>query len=205
MSPQPSTLRLRRQSLPGPPAPSQPTRPPSPSPQRKQARPSNARLDGEGFSPCLTPKAYTNLSDGPHTFEVRATDSVGNTDPTPATRTFTVDTTPPAGKPKLASPKIKPRSKKVRRGRKVIFKVKVRNTGNAAAKKLKVCVRGPKKLVKVPKCRRLGTLAAGKSKTVKFKVKVKKRARKGKKAKLTFTVYAKGAKKKSGKATLKIR
>jgi hypothetical protein len=40
---------------------------------------------------------------------------------------------------------------------------------------------------------------------VKFKVKVKNRAKKGKRAKITFTAYAKGAEKKSGKATLKIR
>jgi CSLREA domain-containing protein len=35
---------------------------------------------------------YTGLADGPHTFSVRATDIAGNVDPTPATRTFTVDT-----------------------------------------------------------------------------------------------------------------
>ena len=121
------------------------------------------------------------------------------------TAEFTADPPPPAGKPKLANLKIKPKSKKVRRGKKVTFKVKVKNTGNATAKKLKVCAKGPKKLVKVPKCRKPGKLAAGKSKTVKFKVKVKKRAKKGKKAKITFTAYAKGAKKKSGKATVKIR
>ena len=129
---------------------------------------------------------------------------------TTVTAEFTADPTPPdppppAGKPKLANLKIKPKSKKVRRGKKVTFKVKVKNTGDATAKKLKVCVKGPKKLVKVPKCRKPGKLAAGRSKTVKFKVKVKKRAKKGKKAKLTFTAYAKGAKKKSGKATVKIR
>jgi len=109
------------------------------------------------------------------------------------------------GRPKLANLKIKPKSKKVRRGRKATFKVKVRNTGEATAKKLKLCVKGPKKLVKVPKCRKPGNLAPGKSKTVKFKVKVKNRAKKGRKAKITFTAYAKGAKKKSGKATVKVR
>ena len=119
----------------------------------------------------------------------------------------------PAGKPRLANLKIKPKSKKVRRGKKVTFKVKVRNTGNATAKELKVCGKGPrklvkegpKKLVKVPKCRKPGKLAAGKAKTVKFKVKVKNSAKKGQKAKITFTATATGAKKKSGKATVKIR
>ena len=110
------------------------------------------------------------------------------------------------GKPKLAKPKIKPKSKKVRRGKKVTFRVKVKNTGNATAKKLKLCAKGPKKLVKaLKKCRKPGKLAPGKSKTLKFKVKVKNRAKKGKKAKITFTAYAKGAKKKSAKATVKVR
>ena len=112
---------------------------------------------------------------------------------------------PPVGKPKLANLQIKPKSKEVRRGRKVTFKVKVKNTGKATAKKLKLCAKGPKKLVKVPKCRKPGKLAAGRSKTVKFKVKVKNRAKKGKRAKVTFTAYAKGAEKKSGKATVKVR
>ncbi|MGH2752793.1 MAG: Ig-like domain repeat protein [Actinomycetota bacterium] len=54
-------------------------------------------LDGLPFSPgvCTSPQSYTGLNDGPHTFSVAATDSVGNTDPSPATRSFTVDTTAP--------------------------------------------------------------------------------------------------------------
>ncbi len=108
------------------------------------------------------------------------------------------------GKPKLGNLKITPKSKKVKRGRKATFKVKVKNTGDGTATKLKVCAKGPKKLVKVPKCVKPGNLAAGKSKTVKLKVTVKKGAKKGKKAKVTFTATATGAKKKSGKATVKV-
>jgi predicted phage tail protein len=38
---------------------------------------------------------YTDLAEGSYTFEVRAIDPAGNVDPTPATRSFTIDTTAP--------------------------------------------------------------------------------------------------------------
>jgi hypothetical protein len=51
------------------------------------------RLDGSPFAGCTSPQSYSGLADGSHTFEVRArtTDEV---DPTPASRTWTVDTRP---------------------------------------------------------------------------------------------------------------
>ncbi len=49
------------------------------------------RLDSAGWAACTSPKAYTGLADGPHTFEVRAL--AGTTaDPTPASRTWTINT-----------------------------------------------------------------------------------------------------------------
>ena len=55
------------------------------------------RLDTEpAFTPCPpSGMTYTGLADGSHLFEVRAVDPSGNADPTPATRTWTVDATPP--------------------------------------------------------------------------------------------------------------
>jgi hypothetical protein len=54
-------------------------------------------LDTGGFSVCTSPKTYTGLSPGGHTFQVKATDAAGNTDLTPALRTWGVlDQTKPS-------------------------------------------------------------------------------------------------------------
>ena len=54
------------------------------------------RIDGEAFRPCSGPGAKDTpasaLGDGAHTFQVRAVDKAGNTDATPASAAFTVDT-----------------------------------------------------------------------------------------------------------------
>jgi large repetitive protein len=52
-------------------------------------------VDGAGFTSCTNPDVLDPLTDGAHTFEVQATDVAGNTDASPASRTFTVDTIAP--------------------------------------------------------------------------------------------------------------
>ncbi|MEO5888074.1 MAG: ExeM/NucH family extracellular endonuclease, partial [Anaerolineales bacterium] len=54
------------------------------------------KLDGGSFSTCTSPQNYTSLSDGSHTFQVRAIDGAGNVDPTPASFTWTIDATAPS-------------------------------------------------------------------------------------------------------------
>ena len=52
------------------------------------------RLEQGGFAPCTSPKTYTGLADGGHTFTVRTTDPAGNTSPEVA-HPWTVDTVAP--------------------------------------------------------------------------------------------------------------
>jgi hypothetical protein len=53
----------------------------------------DCNLDGQGFLPCESPQDYEALAQGPHTFDVRATDRAGNTDATPATYSWRVGET----------------------------------------------------------------------------------------------------------------
>jgi hypothetical protein len=53
------------------------------------------KLDGGAWGPCTDPQQYTGLAEGTHVFRVKATDAFGNADQTPASRTWTIDTTGP--------------------------------------------------------------------------------------------------------------
>jgi hypothetical protein len=56
------------------------------------------QLDGQPVeTSCVSPRTYTTLAEGLHTFKVWARDGAGNEDPSPATRSWTVvDTAPPS-------------------------------------------------------------------------------------------------------------
>ncbi len=83
--------------------------------------------DGEGFSLCSSPKSYANLSEGPHTFMVRAATAAG-ADPTPATRSWTVD----AVKPKITA--LRPAPGSSTRSRTVGIQATVGDSPNNPAK-----------------------------------------------------------------------
>lgn len=53
------------------------------------------KLDAGAFASCTTPKAYSGLAVGVHTFEVKAKDAAGNEDATPAARTWEIVAPPP--------------------------------------------------------------------------------------------------------------
>jgi hypothetical protein len=60
------------------------------------------QLDGGGFAPCISGVAYSALSDGLHTFQVKAVDALMN-ESDPTSYTWTVDTKPPPP-PVIAGP-----------------------------------------------------------------------------------------------------
>jgi Tol biopolymer transport system component len=49
------------------------------------------RIDGASFVACTSPYRTNSLGNGPHEFDVRATDRAGNMDASPAIRSFSVD------------------------------------------------------------------------------------------------------------------
>ncbi len=51
--------------------------------------------DGAPYQPCTSPYVMSGLSQGEHSFAVRATDAAGHADPSPDRRTWTVDTIAP--------------------------------------------------------------------------------------------------------------
>jgi hypothetical protein len=58
-------------------------------------------IDRGDFAPCTPSTTYTDLAEGPHSFQVRAIDRAGNglADPTPAERTWSVEASAPPPPP----------------------------------------------------------------------------------------------------------
>ncbi len=54
-------------------------------------------LDSGAWSTCSSPETYSGLAIGSHAFSVKATDAAGNTDASPATRSWTVAAATPPG------------------------------------------------------------------------------------------------------------
>jgi hypothetical protein len=55
------------------------------------------RDTASSFATCRSPQNYSSLSQGKHTFQVRAVNTAGKPDPDPASRTWFVDTVLPKG------------------------------------------------------------------------------------------------------------
>ncbi len=57
------------------------------------------KLDSANWASCTSPRSYSGLSVGTHTFSARATDAAGNVDATPATQTWIVEAVAPPPPP----------------------------------------------------------------------------------------------------------
>lgn len=115
---------------------------------------------------------------------------------------------PPVEEPEVKTPRLKltvtPRKRKVRAGKKAMFTVKIRNSGDGTANGVKVCLRSPgKRVLKGKRCRVLGTVQAGSTQTRKFQVKVKKGKRKS--YKVGFELKAANASRSQASTRLLIR
>lgn len=78
--------------------PAGPTNKPSPTFEFQSTKPGSTfacSVDGGAAALCASPFQVAALAEGAHTFSVTATDALGHPDPTPASLSFSVDTTPP--------------------------------------------------------------------------------------------------------------
>ncbi|MBN8867750.1 MAG: PD40 domain-containing protein [Solirubrobacterales bacterium] len=128
-------------------------------------------LDQGAFAACTSPQTYSGLAVGAHSIAIKATDEAGN-EGSAVTASFEVL------KPKaanLARVTVKG-PKKVKGGKKLVFRAMVKNNGDAAAGNVKVCAQTPKRLVKgaAKRCVTIKTIAPGKTGVARFTVKTKK-------------------------------
>ena len=145
------------------------------------------RIDGGAFEACTSPKSYTGLSNGEHTFDVRSTSTDSLTDQSPASVTWTVGPPDIAPLPAELAPPTVTAAKRVKSGKSMAVAVGVTNVGGTSTT-ARVCLKAPKALARVSgkRCRDV-EVAPGATVKAKFRVKTKPK-KSGKQVKLTATV-----------------
>jgi plastocyanin len=147
--------------------------------------------------------AFTVAEPGDHVVEYSSTDAAGNSEETKQIE-FKISDDGEPGEPQLDA-RVSPRRKTVKRGKTASFRLAVENAGDASAKNVELCLRAPKRKVKVVgrTCRRAGALDPGEGAAARFKVKPKRRARGT--VRLQFRATAAGPAGAAASATLKIK
>ncbi len=130
------------------------------------------RVDDAPYEPCSSPFTTSTLSQGDHVFAVRATDSAGNVEATPAERSFTVDKV-------IQGANVAARNVQRQRGRKLTLVVTVR-AGELARVRATGYVRAGKR--RFPVESRQTTLVAGGSAKLRLMPKDRRAGRKVSKA-----------------------
>ena len=92
------------------------------------------RMDSQSFANCASPKSYSGLAIGSHTFQVRATDTAGNVDPTPAQQTFAVPREPVGPDDTKVDAKVTATKVQNVKGKKILVAVKVKANEALTAK-----------------------------------------------------------------------
>ena len=143
---------------------------------------------------------FTVSAEGEHVVEYRSTDGAENVE---ATKQVEFEIDPSGGGPALHL-SVKPRTKRTKPNRPVSFTARIENSGGAATE-VEVCVKAKSRLVSVTggRCWWLDELAGGAVRSTKFTVKPKRAAR-GKRVRITFTMTSEGGGKQTTAAILKV-
>ncbi|MEX1218812.1 MAG: Ig-like domain repeat protein [Solirubrobacterales bacterium] len=145
------------------------------------------RIDGGDWASCDSPQGYDGLANGDHTFEVRASNDLNQTDSTPASASWTVvdqtvEPVPGQIDPSFTGPR------RAKAGKAMTLRVVLRNSGTEDATGARVCLTGPKGILKgsANRCKTLSVMAQS-TVSVTFRV-ATRNGLAGKKARFRATV-----------------
>jgi glucose/arabinose dehydrogenase/PKD repeat protein/type 1 glutamine amidotransferase len=154
---------------------------------------------GDGWLPYREP--FTVSDEGDYLIEYRSTDVAGNVEATKQVE-FAIE----GGGPPVLDGSVTPRRDSVKPGKRARFSLRVRNEGDAAARNVELCVKAPKRKVRVigADCRETPNLGVDASVQARFTLKPKRSAA-GDRITLRFTADAANAGKEAVTATLKVK
>ena len=161
------------------------------------------RLNGDDWT-TYEPFASPFLDGGDYVLQYRSRDTVGNLEESKE-YSFTFEAFGDPGPPNGLALSVRPKRKVMRAGRRSRFRARVVNRGAFPAGALRVCARAPKRVkVNGPGCRAIRHVPAGATGTRAFVVRPKRAAR-GRRTRVRFTVEGPWLGELRATATLKVR